>query len=137
MNHYLLDWAWQIECNTNDVKGNPVNEKDAPCAQLMSGNYPNLYSCHGNKLGILTKMDRKNRQKIEGGSKHSNCALHARRLIFSCAVMSKLTTCMVKIGVLYKLSFLRGYCTPGQFLDCFCIFLKNCNTLVTSKICFL
>ena len=33
-------------------------------------------------------------------------------------------------------SNLRGYCTPGQFLDCFCIFLKNCNTLVTSKICF-
>ena len=32
---------------------------------------------------------------------------------------------------------LRGYCTPGQFLDCFCIFLKNYNTLVTSKICFL
>ena len=31
---------------------------------------------------------------------------------------------------------LRGYCTPGQFLDCFCIFLKNYNTLVTSKICF-
>ena len=33
--------------------------------------------------------------------------------------------------------FLRGYCTPGLFLDCFCIFLKNYNTLVTSKICFL
>ena len=32
---------------------------------------------------------------------------------------------------------LRGYCTPGQFLDCFCIFVKNYNTLVTSKICFL
>ena len=32
---------------------------------------------------------------------------------------------------------LRGYCTPGQFLDCFNIFLKNYNTLVTSKICFL
>ena len=32
---------------------------------------------------------------------------------------------------------LRGYCTPGHFLDCFCIFLKNYNTLVTSKICFL
>ena len=32
---------------------------------------------------------------------------------------------------------LRGYCTPGQFLDCFCIFLKNYNTLVTNKICFL
>ena len=32
---------------------------------------------------------------------------------------------------------LRGYCTPGQFLDCFCIFFKNYNTLVTSKICFL
>ena len=29
------------------------------------------------------------------------------------------------------------FCTPGQFLDCFCIFLKNCNTLITSKICFL
>ena len=34
-------------------------------------------------------------------------------------------------------SNLRGYCTPSQFLDCFCIFLKNYNTLVTSKICFL
>ena len=33
-------------------------------------------------------------------------------------------------------STLRGYCTPGQFLDCFSIFLKNYNTLVTSKICF-
>ena len=32
---------------------------------------------------------------------------------------------------------LRGYCTPGQFLDCFCFFLKNYNTLVTSKIYFL
>ena len=32
---------------------------------------------------------------------------------------------------------LRGYCTAGQFLDCFCTFLKNYNTLVTSKICFL
>ena len=36
-----------------------------------------------------------------------------------------------------KKMLLRGYCTPGQFLDCFCIFLKNYNTLVTSKICFL
>ena len=35
------------------------------------------------------------------------------------------------------ITILRGYCTPGQFLDCFCIFLKNYNTLVTSKICFL
>ena len=34
-------------------------------------------------------------------------------------------------------SSLRGYCTPGQFLDCFYISLKNCNTLVTSKTCFL
>ena len=49
------------------------------------------------------------------------------------------------IGTLYKnrqvrnmvINTLRGYCTPGQFLDCFCIFLKNYNTLVTSKICFL
>ena len=32
---------------------------------------------------------------------------------------------------------LRGYCTPDQFFDCLCIFLKNYNTLVTSKICFL
>ena len=32
---------------------------------------------------------------------------------------------------------LRGYCTPDQFLDCLCIFIKNYNTLVTSKICFL
>ena len=32
---------------------------------------------------------------------------------------------------------LRGYCTPDQFFDCLCIFLKSYNTLVTSKICFL
>ena len=32
---------------------------------------------------------------------------------------------------------LRGYCTPDQFFDCLCIFLKNYNTLVASKICFL
>ena len=32
---------------------------------------------------------------------------------------------------------LRGYCTPDQFCGCLCIFLKNYNTLVTSKICFL
>ena len=42
--------------------------------------------------------------------------------------------------VLFKVShadMLRGYCTPGQFLDCLCTFLKNYNTLVASKICFL
>ena len=32
---------------------------------------------------------------------------------------------------------LRGYRTPDQFSDCLCILLKNYNTLVTSKICFL
>ena len=32
---------------------------------------------------------------------------------------------------------LRGYCTPDQFCDCLCIFLKNYNTLVTNKISFL
>ena len=32
---------------------------------------------------------------------------------------------------------LRGYCTPDQFCDCLCIFLKNYNTLVTSYIMFL
>ena len=32
---------------------------------------------------------------------------------------------------------LRGYCTPDHFIDCLCIFLKNYNTFVTSKICFL
>ena len=32
---------------------------------------------------------------------------------------------------------LRGYCTPDQFFDCLCIFLKNYNTLVASKIYFL
>ena len=32
---------------------------------------------------------------------------------------------------------LRGYCTPDQFCDCLCIFLKKYNTLVTSKIRFL
>ena len=30
---------------------------------------------------------------------------------------------------------LRGYCTPGHFFNCLCIFLKNYNTLVTRKIC--
>ena len=35
------------------------------------------------------------------------------------------------------LALLRGYCTSDQFCDCLCIFLKNYNTLVTSKICFL
>ena len=33
--------------------------------------------------------------------------------------------------------YLRGYCIPDQFCDCLCIFLKNYNTMVTSKICFL
>ena len=32
---------------------------------------------------------------------------------------------------------LREYCTPDQFCDCLCIFLKNYNTLVASKIYFL
>ena len=36
-----------------------------------------------------------------------------------------------------EILWLRGYCTPDQFFDCLCIFLKNYNTLVTSKICFL
>ena len=31
----------------------------------------------------------------------------------------------------------RGYCTPDQFCDCLCIWLKNYNTLVTGKICLL
>ena len=43
---------------------------------------------------------------------------------------------MLKFGLRGRTS-LRGYCTPGQFLDCFCIFLKNYNTLITSKICLL
>ena len=34
-----------------------------------------------------------------------------------------------------KSVFLRGYCTPDQFCDCLCIYLKNYNTLVTSNIC--
>ena len=42
-----------------------------------------------------------------------------------------------RLGMDFLFFNLRGYCTPGQFLDCFCIFLKNYNTLVTSKICFL
>ena len=32
---------------------------------------------------------------------------------------------------------LWGHCIPDQFCDCLCIFLKNYNTFVTSKICFL
>ena len=43
----------------------------------------------------------------------------------------------IDIYQMHWLNKLRGYCTPGQFLDCFCIFLTNYNTLVTSKICFL
>ena len=39
--------------------------------------------------------------------------------------------CLAPIDIFWRL---RGYCTPGQFLDCFCIFLKNYNTLVTSKV---
>ena len=34
-------------------------------------------------------------------------------------------------------SEVRGVLHPDQFFDCLCIFLKNYNTLVTSKICFL
>ena len=34
-------------------------------------------------------------------------------------------------------SYLRWYYTPDQCCYCLCIFLKNYNTLVTSKICFL
>ena len=52
-------------------------------------------------------------------------------LIIDRYLSEKLTHCKATA------KYLRGYCTPGQFLDCFCIFLKNYNTLVTSKICFL
>ena len=41
------------------------------------------------------------------------------------------------VEISHKSNGLRGYCTPDQFFDCLCIFLKNYNTLVTSKICFL
>ena len=37
----------------------------------------------------------------------------------------------------FDIKCLRGYCTPGQFLDCLCTFLKNYNTFITSEICFL
>ena len=36
-----------------------------------------------------------------------------------------------------SLCWLRRYCTPDKFWDWLCIFLKNYNTLVTSKICLL
>ena len=35
---------------------------------------------------------------------------------------------VAQIHVLFQAFSLRGYCTPGQFLECFCIFLKNYNT---------
>ena len=37
----------------------------------------------------------------------------------------------------YEHGWYKGYCTPDQICDCLCIFLKNDNTLVTDKICFL
>ena len=37
----------------------------------------------------------------------------------------------------HRLARQRGYCTPDHFYDCLCIFLKNYNTLVASKTCFL
>ena len=37
-------------------------------------------------------------------------------------------------SILHKL---RGYCTPDHFLTVYAVFLKNYNTLVTNKICFL
>ena len=38
---------------------------------------------------------------------------------------------------LYLRLILRGYCTPDQFCNCLCIFLKNYNTFVAGKICFI
>ena len=63
-------------------------------------------------------------------------------LIVSTACQKYIYTAEMKHFLILKdvlsiLMPLRGYCTPGQFLGCFCIFLKNYNTLVTSKICFL
>ena len=50
----------------------------------------------------------------------------------------KWQTLQQKIGKIFLLSIiLRGYCTPDHFFDCLCIFPKNYDTLVTSKICFL
>ena len=40
-------------------------------------------------------------------------------------------------SVVLKKGNIWNWCTPNQFCDCLCIFLKNYNTLVTSKICFL
>ena len=37
----------------------------------------------------------------------------------------------------YFRTYIKGVLHPGQFLDCFYNFLKNYNTMVTSKICFL
>ena len=34
-------------------------------------------------------------------------------------------------------ALLRGYCTPDQFFDCLCIFLKNYKTLFNKKDIFL
>ena len=66
-------------------------------------------------------------------------------IVFDILIMNYLTKFVhikCRLYVQYKskiwnIKTLRGYCTPGQFLDCFCIFLENYNTLVTSKICFL
>ena len=52
-------------------------------------------------------------------------------------ILPSKSTLDIIIEINKNVYYLRGYCTPGQFLDCFCIFLKNYNTLVTSKICFL
>ena len=42
----------------------------------------------------------------------------------------------IPIDFTRKIFNLRGYCTPDLFCDCLGIFLKNYNTLVTSKIYF-
>ena len=58
------------------------------------------------------------------------------KLRYSGAVHSKIikiTTFMSWILIWNVHIVFREYCTPDQFFDCLCIFLKNYNTLITSK----
>ena len=55
------------------------------------------------------------------------------------ALIEKLSSLIVQknYGCRTRVIRLRGYCTPGQFWDRLCIFVKNYKKLVTSKVCFL
>ena len=67
---------------------------------------------------------------------HWSCAQHSHK--FSQIAVVCYATIGYSLGFKgWQLNALRGYCIPDQFFDCLCLFLKNYNTLVTSKICFL